>query len=188
MNKISRCEIKELTVPNGNNVCDQKNAERNVRNTRRRISGRQRNHGDFYLPAIISHLEEPSFYIAVALWGKLTGRPFSREDVAQAFRVTARRAADVMTYLATGVSHSVVGLEKKVVRMGSGRAVLLMTILSVDEQAQGAAGEAERRSPAGPAVSAGSAPRPRPRGAAAEGLQAARDLFLRGRRPPPTGA
>lgn len=188
MNKLSRCEMKKMSGQKESNVPGLKNTERNVRNTRRRISGRQRNHGDFYLPAIISHLEEPSFYIAVAWWGKLTGRPFSREDVAQAFRVTARRAADVMTYLATGVSRSVVGLEKKVVRMGSGRAVLLMTILSVDEQAQGTAGEAERRSLAAPAVSAGSAPRPRPRGAAAEGLQAARDLFLRGRRPPPNGA
>lgn len=188
MNKLSRCELKDSEGTNGNNVHNTKNTDRCVKNTRRRISGRQRNHGDFYLPGIISHLEEPSFYIAVAWWGKLTGRPFSREDVAQAFRVTARRAADVMTYLATGVSRSVVDLEKKVVRMGSGRAVLLMTILSVNEQAQDVAGGQERLAPAAPAVSAGVAPRPRPRGAAADGLQAARDLFLRGRRSPPSEA
>lgn len=164
----------------------QKNNPLCDKNIRRRVSGRQKNHGDFYLPEVISHLDEPSFYMAVAWWGLLRGKAFTRDDVAKAFRVTARRAADVMTYLVTGVSHSVVGLEKKVVRMGSGRAVLLMTILSVDEQAQGVAGGQERLAPAAPAVSAGVAPRRRPRGAAADGLQAARDLFLRGRRSPPS--
>lgn len=188
MNKLTRSEVKESEGTKGNKSQSQKDTKRGRKNTLRRISGRQKNHGDFYLPEIISHLEEPTFYIAVAWWGKLTGRSFSREDVAQAFRVTDRRAADVMTYLATGVSRSVVGLEKKVVRMGSGRAVLLMTIHSVDEQAQVVTGETATHITSAAVVPAGSTPRTRRRGAAAEGLQAARDLFLRGRRSPQAGA
>ncbi|WP_449543070.1 CaiF/GrlA family transcriptional regulator [Enterobacter ludwigii] len=182
MNKLSRCEIKVLTVPVGNNGCDQKDTARSSKNTRRHISGRQRNHGDFYLPDVICHLDAPSFYMAVAWWGLLSGRSFSRDDVARAFRVSARRAADVMTYLATGVPRAVVGLEKEVLRVGSGRSVLLMTILHVNEQAPPVSGGQRHghRAPHPP----GSARGPRPRGAAADGLKAARDLFLYYRRPP----
>lgn len=162
----------------------QKNNQLCDKNIRRRVSGRQKNHGDFYLPEVISHLDEPSFYMAVAWWGLLRGKPFTRDDVAKAFRVTARRAADVMTYLVTGVSRSVVGLDKKVVRMGSGRTVLLMTILSVDELAQRVSGETATSTPASTTSPAGSSSRTRPRGAVSEGLEAARDLFLRGRRAP----
>lgn len=188
MNKLTRCGNMESADTEVTKSLIQNNPERRHKKSLRLVRGRQKNHGDFYLPEIISHLEEPTFYIAVAWWGKLTGRSFSREDVAQAFRVTDRRAADVMTYLATGVSRSVVGLEKKVVRMGSGRAVLLMSIQSVDEQAQVVTGETATHITSAAVVPAGSTPRTRRRGAAAEGLQAARDLFLRGRRSPPAGA
>jgi hypothetical protein len=137
-----------------------------------KVSGRQSNHGDFYLPKCLAHLTEPSFYMAVAWWGVLKKTPFTREDIAQAFRVTPRRAADVMTYLATAVSRDVVRLEKRVVRVGSGHSQLLMTVIAVAEPLPAR--------PAGSAV----APRahPRKRAERTRDLLDARDLFL-GRRP-----
>ncbi|ELD3253964.1 CaiF/GrlA family transcriptional regulator [Enterobacter hormaechei] len=138
------------------------------------VAGRQSNHGSFYLPASISHLKSPAFYMAVAWWGLLKKDAFTRHDIASAFRVTPRRAADVMTYLATAVPSDVVRTEKKVVRMGSGRSVLFMTIYH---------------------VSGDIAPVPRPtpvvaprkgRREASQDYLAARDLFL-GRRPRTAG-
>lgn len=138
------------------------------------VKGRQSNHGSFYLPASISHLKAPSFYMAVAWWGLQKQVAFTRDDIASAFRVTPRRAADVMTYLATAVPSDVVRTEKKVVRMGSGRSVLFMTIYH---------------------VSGNIAPEPRPtpvvaprkgRREASQDYLAARDLFL-GRRPRTAG-
>lgn len=64
-----------------------------------RIMGRQSNHGDFTLPRCLSHLVNPPLYIAVAHWGLLKKTPFSRDDISQAFRITPRRAADVMSYI-----------------------------------------------------------------------------------------
>lgn len=64
-----------------------------------RVLGRQSNHGDFTLPRCLSHLVNPPLYIAVAHWGLLKKTPFSRDDISQAFRITPRRAADVMTYI-----------------------------------------------------------------------------------------
>lgn len=100
------------------------------------IRGRQSNHGAFHLPPCLEHLKmasPPRLYMAVAWWGLFRGKAFTREDIAQVFRVTPRRAGDVMTYLATAVSADVVKLEKRVVREGSGHSVLYMTVHHVAE-------------------------------------------------------
>lgn len=63
------------------------------------MSGRQGNHQPWVLPACLVHLKEPCLYIAVAWWGLLKQRPFTRADISAAFRITPRRAADVIEHI-----------------------------------------------------------------------------------------
>ena len=139
------------------------------------VAGRQSNHGSFSLPASISHLQSPAFYMAVAWWGLQRQQPFTRDDIAQAFHVTPRRAADVMTYLATAVPAEIIHSEKTVVRVGSGRNVLFMMIHDVREDNVPAP-------KAAPVI----APRKSRHASPNKAFLDARDLFL-GRRPRTVG-
>lgn len=155
-----------------NDLFDNVKRSDDINHSVRKISGRQSNHGDFYLPKCLAHLTAPSFYMAVAWWGYLKKKPFSRDDISQAFRVSPRRAADVMTYLATAVSRDVVKLTKEVIVVGSGHNMLLMTIIDVAESI-----------PPRPAVPASTRqPHPRKKTERTSDFLSARDLFL-GRRP-----
>lgn len=61
--------------------------------------GKQRNHGDYHIPASIRHLGELPLYRAVAWWGLFRGTLFNRDDVSRAFRIDPRRASGIMNYL-----------------------------------------------------------------------------------------
>lgn len=63
------------------------------------IQGRQSNHGDYCLPSSVSQLNAIPLYLAVAHWACLLGTPVGREDISRAFRISERRAADVMSYI-----------------------------------------------------------------------------------------
>lgn len=105
------------------------NNETRARNT---IAGKQRNHGGFQLPASLVHLTDPPLYLAVAYWGLLTGGGFTREDVSQAFRISQRRAADVMSYISRERS-DVITCERQLTREGRGRRSLALIITAVRE-------------------------------------------------------
>ncbi|MEI9746123.1 CaiF/GrlA family transcriptional regulator [Enterobacter ludwigii] len=94
------------------------------------VSGRQSNHGSWTLPASLAGSGIDSLWLAVATWALRAGRPVTREDVAQAFRISARRAADVITYLLDTRS-DVVTCEREVVRVGSGHRVGLVRVTAV---------------------------------------------------------
>jgi hypothetical protein len=63
------------------------------------MMGTQCNHGPWTLPASLSHLNSPPLWLAVAWWGALSGKPMTRSDVSETFRITQRRAGDVLNYL-----------------------------------------------------------------------------------------
>ncbi|MBH2766586.1 CaiF/GrlA family transcriptional regulator [Serratia marcescens] len=66
-----------------------------------RIPPSQSNYGGYELPDFLAEdaTNPPPLYLAVAQWGWMLGRPFSRDEVAQTFRITPLRAGDVMSYL-----------------------------------------------------------------------------------------
>ncbi|MEX3136944.1 CaiF/GrlA family transcriptional regulator [Serratia ureilytica] len=64
-----------------------------------RISARQRNHEDYRLPASLSHLPPMPLYLAVAHYALLAQEPVSRQAISGAFRISTRRALEVMRYL-----------------------------------------------------------------------------------------
>jgi len=92
--------------------------------------GRQSNHGDWTLPPDLSGEGPTSLWLAVATWALRAGRPVTREDVAQAFRISARRAADIITYLAT-TRADVVTCRREVVRVGSGHRVGFLQVTHI---------------------------------------------------------
>jgi len=59
----------------------------------------QSNYGEYTLPTSLAGLGDPPLYLAVAMWGWQLGRPFCRDELAQAFRITVKRAGDVMSYI-----------------------------------------------------------------------------------------
>ena len=101
-----------------------------VNNKKKLVAGKQSNHGGFHLPCCLSHLKNPTFYMALAWWGLLKGSAFTRTDVAEAFRVTPRRAADMMSYLVNSCQ-DVVHLEVRTERVASGLRMRFVTVLAV---------------------------------------------------------
>lgn len=99
------------------------------------VSGKQSNHDCFYLPACLGHLIDPPLYLAVASWGLLTGTRLTRRGVSEAFRISERRAADVMTYILRDRG-DVIDCIRTVTREGKGRRGLTLTVVAV--RAQGA--------------------------------------------------
>lgn len=94
------------------------------------VLGKQSNHGDFLLPACLGHLNDPPLYLAVAYWGLVTGSPLSRAIVSETFRISERRAADVMSYISRERC-DVIDCERKITREGKGRRGLTLTIRAV---------------------------------------------------------
>ncbi|MBH2928744.1 CaiF/GrlA family transcriptional regulator [Serratia ureilytica] len=92
------------------------------RTARQVVAGRQSNHGDWSLPAELAGSGIRSLWLAVAFWSLRQARPVTRDDIAQAFRISVRRAADVVSYLLTTRSDRVVS-ERKIHRVASGHRV-----------------------------------------------------------------
>ncbi|WP_391565006.1 CaiF/GrlA family transcriptional regulator [Serratia proteamaculans] len=63
------------------------------------VAPAQSNYGEYTLPPMLRGLSDPPLYLAVAIWGWQLGRPFCRQELAQTFRITLRRAGDVMSYI-----------------------------------------------------------------------------------------
>lgn len=141
------------------------------------VAGRQSNHGDWSLPAEMASSGIRSLWLAVAFWSLRQARPVTRDDIAQAFRISVRRAADVVSYLLTTRADRV-ACERKIHRVASGHRVATLRVLAV------VAGPAED-GPAPP--SRARKPCPREHGAkqqAAAALARAKAQFL-GRRSGP---
>nr|WP_249339863.1 CaiF/GrlA family transcriptional regulator [Serratia marcescens] len=97
---------------------------------KKKVAGKQRNHGDFCLPDTLAHLMDPPLYLAVAHWGMATGLPLSRALVSETFRISERRAADVLNYIARD-RHDVIDCQRHIVREGAGRRGLKLTITAI---------------------------------------------------------
>lgn len=76
-----------------------------------------------------------SLWLAVAHWAHIQARPVSRDDIAIAFYISQRRAADVMTYIVNQCSE-VVSLTKNVTRRGAGRRVATISVTAICEKKQ----------------------------------------------------
>ncbi|WP_161796300.1 CaiF/GrlA family transcriptional regulator [Serratia marcescens] len=146
--------------------------------TRQVVTGRQSNHGDWSLPAELAGSGIGSLWLAVAIWALRQARPVTRDDIAQAFRISLRRAADVVSYLLTTRSDRV-ACERKIHRVASGHRVATLRVLAV------VAGPAEDGPVAPPARSRKPCAQERDaRERAAADLARAKALFL-GRRTGP---
>lgn len=145
------------------------------------VAGRQSNHGCFHMPESLSWLDtRPTLWMAVALWGLQKGVQVTRNDIATAFRISPRRAADVMTYLCSSRT-DMVTCEKTVSRVSSGHRVAYFLITSVAESLHDAPEQAKERKREG---------RPACRGRQetdTQSLASARLLFLHGGRARRTG-
>ncbi|MBH2928792.1 CaiF/GrlA family transcriptional regulator [Serratia ureilytica] len=151
------------------------------RATHQLVTGRQSNHGDWTLPPEMAGTGIRSLWLAVAFWSLRQARPVTRDDIAQAFRISVRRAADVVSYLLTTRADRV-ACERKIHRVASGHRVATLRVLA---------------GVAGPAEDGPGAPPPRPRKPcaqerdareqAAADLARAKALFL-GRRTGPGAA
>ncbi|MGC6031442.1 CaiF/GrlA family transcriptional regulator [Enterobacter kobei] len=85
-------------------------------------SGRQRNHGNWCMPGELGLAGSPPLWLAVSVWIMKQAQAVTRDDVAHAFRISPRRAADVMTYIVSDRPDTV-RIRKEVLRVGSGHRV-----------------------------------------------------------------
>jgi hypothetical protein len=93
---------------------------------------RQSNHDSYYIPEEVMNLKGEPLYVLIARWGLLRKAPFFRDDVAKAFGLTERRAADLMRYLHNKKPAVESTLEKVLVDSEKSRySKLCMQILSI---------------------------------------------------------
>ncbi|MBU9839044.1 CaiF/GrlA family transcriptional regulator [Rahnella aceris] len=104
------------------------------------IAGKQSNHGEYHLPQELLGINAPTLYLAVAHWGLRKGAGFTRDEISKVFRITLRRAADVMTYITTAKS-DVVNCETRLVSSVGGRRSLVMTVTAIHEAPERGAGK-----------------------------------------------
>lgn len=118
-------------------------------------------------PARDGELRYP-MYIRIAMWALAQARPVTRGDIARQFRISPRRAADMMMYIEGQGSH-LIDCERVVSQVTGRRKVAVLHVTAVHQ---------ERYAPCRPGRPAGSR-----RAGASEGApQHMRDLAL-GRRP-----
>ena len=115
------------------------------------VAGTQSNHGDFCLPPEMAHLPHLRLYQAVALWALTVGSGVTRDDISRAFRISVRRAADVMHYI-LAARQDVITCTRQVIRLGQGRGrTLLLHVTAVsamsDEPRQSMSPSASPRKP-----------------------------------------
>ncbi|OCQ54167.1 DNA-binding transcriptional activator CaiF [Photorhabdus australis subsp. thailandensis] len=96
------------------------------------ITGKQSNHGDFRLPVCLSHLNDTPLYMAVAYWGLLKGRAFTKSEISQVFRVSESRAKDVMNYI-YNERRDVISCEKVFFREKQRSRRLMLIVTAVTE-------------------------------------------------------
>lgn len=95
--------------------------------TNRRMAVRQSNHDVWTLPDCLVALCDTQtlpLWEAVARWTLREGRGVSRDEVAQAFRITPRRASDTMRYILLSQADVVTCSSLVVRREGGGRQML----------------------------------------------------------------
>lgn len=96
------------------------------------ITGKQSNHGTFRLPVCLSHLNDTPLYMAVAYWGLLKGRAFTKSEISQVFRVSESRAKDVMNYI-YNERRDVISCEKVFFREKQRSRRLMLIVTAVTE-------------------------------------------------------
>jgi hypothetical protein len=96
----------------------------------------QSNHDAYLIPESVMPLKGLPLYLLVAHWGAMRGTPFFRDELAQAFGLTGRRAASVMTYLYDRQDKAVTRLAKKKAKPGQRGGRLYMQVYSVSESPQ----------------------------------------------------
>ncbi|EOV5094258.1 CaiF/GrlA family transcriptional regulator [Serratia marcescens] len=87
--KQSNTDNRRLRIKESNDILKQ----------RVRVKARQRNHESYCLPTILSHLPPMPLYMAVAHYALLKRVPVSRQTISVEFRISTRRALEVMRYL-----------------------------------------------------------------------------------------
>ncbi|WP_181409081.1 CaiF/GrlA family transcriptional regulator [Serratia sp. SRS-8-S-2018] len=112
--------------------------DREVSDTRRRVTPRQSNHESYVLPTCLEHLPPMPLYLAVAHFGLLSGQPLSRAMICQAFHLDTRRALEIMRYLSDGAPR--VTCERLSLMQGRG---YCLRILAIADPAQTGAGSAD---------------------------------------------
>lgn len=90
---------------------------------------RQSNYYRYRVPDNVNATDKMPLYQVVALWGWQRQLPFSRDDVALAFGIDQRRAADVMSYIRR-VRADVLKSRQYYERQESGGRLLFMQILT----------------------------------------------------------
>ncbi|MER2966847.1 CaiF/GrlA family transcriptional regulator [Serratia ureilytica] len=63
------------------------------------VKARQRNHEDYRLPSALTHFPSMPLHLAVAHYVLLMHAPVSRQTISVEFRISTRRALEVMRYL-----------------------------------------------------------------------------------------
>ncbi|HFI5337032.1 TPA: CaiF/GrlA family transcriptional regulator [Serratia liquefaciens] len=122
--------------------------------THRRMAVRQSNHDTWALPDCLTALCDARpllLWEAVAHWALREGRGVSRDDVAQAFHIAPRRAADVMRYILLSQTATVT-CASLVVRREDGVRQMLFHVTQVAGRAPARAPSPPRKRPAGSAV------------------------------------
>lgn len=94
------------------------------------VQARQKNHGSWYLPAGLPLSGEPPLWLAVAYWGLQQGGFVTRNEVATVFRISARQATDVLTYVLEHRS-DLVKIKREIVWIGRGHRVARYLITEI---------------------------------------------------------
>lgn len=92
--------------------------------------GKQKRQGNFYMPKEIQHLGDMPLYRAVACWGYLTQKEFTRNDVSEAFKIDTRRASGVLNYICHRNDRHDIAFKVRKASVRGGNCQLMLTILS----------------------------------------------------------
>lgn len=85
---------------------------------------------DYIIPDEIKELGDMPLFRAVAWWGFLNQKEFSRNDVSEAFRIDPRRASGIINYIChRNEKHDIVFTARKIAVRG-GHCQLMVKILS----------------------------------------------------------
>lgn len=99
------------------------------------VQGKQSNHGDFHLPVSIRHLgNDLPLYRAVAWWGFLHGREFTRDDISQAFQIEPRRASGILNYICHRNDEGDIAFEASTRGLRGGQRLMVIRILGVKDR------------------------------------------------------
>lgn len=90
--------------------------------------------GDYHLPDSVRHLGDVPLYRAVALWGLVLDKEFTRNDVCHAFRIEPKRASSILNYICNRIEDSDIVFSTRRPPSKRGNQLMFVRIIAIGEK------------------------------------------------------